>query len=223
MLDHHIQRAIVYKLALAQEMRFSELKPDTIENKLFDYHLKKVVAAKLVEKTQEGLYRLTQEGRRLGVHVLEDVQSLVDRAYSTLLLVIKNQDGEFLLYRRKNHPLKDKIGFMHALPRADESISETAAQVCKEKTGLAASFTRIGGGYSRVFNHGKLESFTHFDVLEATSISGELAQHDELADYFWVDERAFAKLEMLPLMEPLLAAYHAKDRPFYIEESLTAS
>ena len=45
MLDHHIQRQIVYQLAFVDSLRFGELKPDDLDNKLFTYHLKKVVSA----------------------------------------------------------------------------------------------------------------------------------------------------------------------------------
>jgi hypothetical protein len=45
MLDHHIQKSIVYDLAFAESLRFSDLKPPELENKAFTYHLKKVMKA----------------------------------------------------------------------------------------------------------------------------------------------------------------------------------
>ena len=84
MLDHHIQRSIVYRLALARRLKFSELKPDILDNKLFTYHLKKVISAGFAIKTADGYYKLTPEGRRLDAHVLDNTEALVDRAYSVL-------------------------------------------------------------------------------------------------------------------------------------------
>src|SRR6187549_3745870 len=105
MLDHHIQRSIVYNLAFADSLRFGELKPYDIDNKLFTYHLKKVVSAGYAVKLESGEYALTPEGRRVGKGALKKQSHLIDRAYSVLLLSIQREDGAWLLYRRQTHPL----------------------------------------------------------------------------------------------------------------------
>lgn len=115
MLDHHIQRTIVYTLAFAESMRFGELKPDELDNKLFNYHLKKVIAAGYVAKNDEGLYTLTSEGKRVGKGALKKQSRLIDRAYSILLLCVRREsDGAWLLVRRRTQPLLGLKGFMQA-------------------------------------------------------------------------------------------------------------
>lgn len=217
MLDHHLQRSIVYKLALSEGQRFSDLKPDSIENKLFDYHLKKVISAGLVEKASDGLYRLTSQGRRLGMRVLDTSQAIVDKADSVLFLAIQRSDS-WLLYRRRSHPLRDQVGFMHATPVSNEPVAVTAARECQKKTGLTCEFQPLGGGYFRVYQGEDLESFTHFTLLIAQSVSGELHQVDELADYFWVENPNFTAPDMLPNMQ-LLSEQCATSTPFFIEET----
>lgn len=218
MLDHHIQRSLVYKLALSSGLRFSELKPTDIENKLFDYHLKKVLQAGYVAKQEDGSYALTSEGRRLGVHVLDNVQALVDRAYSVLFLVIRRKtDGAWLLYKRKAHPLMGKIGFMHATPNSSELVTEIAHNICKEKTGLDCEFTPLGSGYFRVFNQGQLESFTHFTLLVCEDAQGELRQEDSLAEYTWFEAIDPEEKNLLPNMPTLLDLYQAQ-KPFFVDK-----
>lgn len=220
MLDHHLQRAIVYKLALATSLRFSELKPAGIENKLFDYHLKKAVRAKYVTKNSDGGYALTPEGRRLGIHVLDNTQALVDRAYSVLFLVIRRKsDGAWLLYKRKNHPLRGKTGFMHATPNSEEETITTAARECLEKTGVKASFKPLGSGYFRIFNENSLESFTHFTMLVGEDAVGDIAQNDEHAEYFWVSTIDQFNNDLLPNMPLLLEAYDKKEH-FFLEKKI---
>ncbi|HUP26445.1 MAG TPA: hypothetical protein VM124_02235 [Candidatus Limnocylindrales bacterium] len=220
MLDHHLQRAIVYKLAFAPSMRFSELKPDVIENKLFTYHLKKVVAAGFVDKKADGSYELTPEGRRVGMRVVDARHSLADRAESVLFLVIRRaHDKAWLLYKRATHPLLGKVGFMHAIPFADETASETAHNTCKEKTGITGQFRQLGGGFFRVYNQGELESFTHFELLVCEDAQGELSQADERAEYSWHKNPDFGASDMLPNMQTLGELYQA-NKPFYIEERL---
>lgn len=221
MLDHHIQRSIVYKLALHEGLRFSELKAPDLENKLFDYHLKKVVASGYVEKSKTGTYQLTPEGRRLGVHVLQNTQALVDRAYSVLFLAVRRAlDGAWLLYKRKNHPLIGNVGFMHATPNSEETILETAQRECYERTGLIAEFSVLGSGYFRIFRASKLESFTHFTLLTCNDASGALAQNDPHAEYFWVDTIDTLQQDLLPTMPVLLEKYAAGE-PFFIEQLIT--
>lgn len=220
-LDHHIQRSIVYKLALSQSLRFSELKPDDLDNKLFDYHLKKVVGSGLVEKNSSGLYGLTPEGRRLGVHVLEASQALIDRAYSVLFLVIKHEDtGKLLLYRRKNHPLYDRVGFMHVAPNALEPVTKTASKQTLDKTGLVADFNILGSGFFRIYDGEKLESFTNFTMLVCEDATGELKQNDDLAEYYWSDlQNIEASKNILPNMADLLKLYRT-GKPFFIDRTI---
>ena len=219
MLDHHLQRAIVYNLALAHSLRFSELKPDTVESKLFTYHLKKVVAAGYVAKDSDGLYSLTPEGRRLGIRVLYKQGAFEDQADSVLFLVVRRkQDGAWLLYKRSVHPLIGRVGFMHAPPRSDVSVVEAARTTCLEATGLDSDFTALGGGYFRVYNADNLESFTHFTLLVCDDAGGELTPNDKHAGYFWSRQPDFAGQQMLPNMTTLVELYQAA-KPFFIEKS----
>lgn len=220
MLDHHLQRSIVYRLALSHELHFSELKPDLIENKLFTYHLHKVEKAGYVKKDSNGLYTLTPEGRRLGIRVLQSQQALIDQPESVLFLVIRRKsDGAHLLYKRKVHPLIDRVGFMHITPNATEDTTATAQKACKEITGLDCKFSVLGGGYFRVYEGENLESFTHFTLLVCESAQGELVQNDEYADYYWEDKPDFADPSMLPDM-PTLADLYGAGELFFVEKTL---
>lgn len=220
MLEHHIQRSIVYRLALTPSLTFSELKPDTLENKLFTYHLKKTVSAGLVEKNADGRYALTAEGRVLGVHVLENTEAIIDRAYSVLFLVIRRKsDGAWLLYKRGSHPLYGRVGFMHVTPNATESSLQTASEVCKQRTGLDATFRALGSGFFRVYEGEKLESFTNFTLLVCEDAEGELQGDDELAEYFWEVSPDFSAPDMLPNM-PVLAELYHRNEPFFVEKKL---
>ena len=204
MLDHHIQKEIVYTLAFADRLRFGELKPSHLENKAFDYHLKKVIAAKYVAKNSDGTYSLTSEGKRVGKGALKKQSRLIDRAYSVLLLAIQRpEDGAWLLVKRKSQPLIGLTGFMNAQPIAEEETAQTAAKVCREQTGLSGKFIVHGHGYFRIFRAGDLESFIHFTLLKCTDIRGELHQNSELAEYYWDTDPDFSAPDMLPNMQTL--------------------
>ena len=204
MLDHHIQKSIVYDLAFAESLRFSDLKPDELENKAFTYHLKKVISAGLVEKLDDGRYTLTMKGRRVGKGALKKESRLLDRAYSILLLAVRNiEDDSWLLYKRQTQPLLGLTGFMQAQPVAETDARSTAEKTCFEQTGLRAEFAVQGHGYFRVYRQTELESFIHFTLLLARDPTGELLATAEQAGYFWQTAPDFSGADMLPNMQTL--------------------
>ncbi len=218
MLDHHIQQAIVHKLAFADRLRFSELKPDDIESKLFNYHLKKAIRAGYVAKTEDGLYALTHEGRKKDITSYKDQDADLLRAHSTLILIVRRLDGAWLLYQRHTHPLRGLKGFMHCTPSSTLSSHEQATKECKEKTGLQGDFDVLGNGYFRIFEGDKLESFTHFTMLFCNEISGELVQNSDYADYFWQETPDFSASDMLPTTACLNDFYH-EGKTFHVEKT----
>lgn len=202
MLDHHIQRQIVYQLAFADSLRFSELQPADLENKLFTYHLKKLVVAKLIVKLADGSYSLTSEGRRMGKGVLRREQKHVDRAYSILLLAIRRGD-DWLIFKRHTHPLIGLSGFMQARPIADELATKTAMRTCKEQTNLDGRFTVHGHGFFRMYRNDELESFINFTLLICTDTTGDLVTRSEFGEYQWQASPDFLGPDMLPNMQIL--------------------
>jgi hypothetical protein len=223
MLDHHLQRDVVYRLAQADSLSFTQLKPSLVDNKLFTYHLKKVVAAGYAAKDQDGRYRLTAEGRRLGLRVLDKPQELVDRAESVRFLVVRRRaDQAWLLYRRLTHPLINQVGFMHITPSASLDSSEAARQALLDQTGLKGTFEALGAGMFRVYRGKLLESFTHFTLLVCQDAQGQLKPANQYADYFWVQEPNFEASDMLPNMPTLVQLYQA-GQPFYVEKTLSAA
>ncbi|MEO8785303.1 MAG: MarR family winged helix-turn-helix transcriptional regulator [Candidatus Saccharimonadales bacterium] len=223
MLNHHLQRDVVYRLAQADSLSFTELKPRIIDNKLFTYHLKQVVSAGYVAKGADGRYSLTAEGRRLSVRVFDKPQDFVDRAESVLFLLVRRKaDNAWLFYRRLTHPLINQVGFMHALPDPKLDSAAVAQQALADQTGLTGSFTALGGGIFRVYRDKELESFTHFTLLVSEDAAGQLMPTDEYADYFWTAQPNFAAKDMLPNMTTLVDYYQA-GQPFYVEKTLSAA
>ena len=221
MLDHHIQRSIITRLSIVDEQTFSELQPDEIDNKLFTYHLKVVAREGLVEKTAGGKYRLTSEGKKSWRRSSQKVASVSERARSILFLIIRDKAGRWLLYKRKTHPLKDKIGFMHIFPTHLETVLETAQNQSLNQTNLQCTFSVAGSGFFRLICESSLESFTNFTLLYSLDATGVLSPKDDSADYFWEERPDFTSADMLPNMKKLTDYYLAGEFPFFIDETVT--
>ena len=217
MLTHHIQHAIIHKLVTNDGLTFSDLKPDDIDNKLFTYHLKITIREGFVEKVADH-YQLTSSGKKLWKRIKESPEKLASRSLSILYLMVHSKRLGWLLYTRKTHPLKDKIAFMHAYPRADLSIVESAKYEAKQKTGLDCDFKILGSGFFRTFESGELLSFTNFSFLECKEPRGKLLVNDPHATYEWVQNPDFSSSEMLPNMQKLMEVYSEGRFPFFIDE-----
>lgn len=221
MIDHHIQRTIISLLVSADSERFRDLKPEDLENKAFTYHLQKVVKSGLVEKNKEGKYRLTEEGRRLGRRLADTSYSLSVKPHSVLFLVVRRKaDGAWLLYKRKAHPLKDMVGFMHAAPHAGMRVGESASKELLAKTGLRATFQPMGGGFFHMYRDDQLESYTQFTLLISEDVEGELAARHEAAEYWWEVRPDFQGPGMLPNMPDLVSVYE-QGKSFFLDRVYT--
>jgi len=217
MLNHHIQKGIIYRLALESPLRFTDLKPDEIDNKLFSYHLKLVIKSGLVTKNSDSLYALTSEGKTLGVHVYSDVSDAFKRARSIILLAVRREDS-WLMYRRNNEPLRGFVGFMHCEPEAGIKLESRATNYLKETCSLRASFDVVGSGITSTFNKEKIESYVNFSVLLANSSEGEISADDPYASYFWVKDSELSKVILLPNMTSILELLSTGET-FFIDES----
>jgi len=199
MLEHYIQREIVYRLSLVEDERFSSLKPAEIENKLFDYHLKKVIRDGLVEKQVNGAYALTNEGVRIGKGALSSTKRLIDRAYSLLIIAVRNDDGAWLLYKRQSQPQLGKIGFLQAQPTAATDPLITAGEALGQ-IGIKSTCNVHGHGYIATYREDELVSYIHFTLLLAHTAAPDAVS----GQYTWVDDPDFSGDDMLPSM-PMLA------------------
>jgi len=204
MLDHHIQRNIIYQLAFADSMKFSELKPDDIESKLFTYHLKKVIVSGLVEKNENGTYCLSSQGRRVGKGALLKDSRMINRAYSIIIMAVRHEhDGAWLLSKRTTQPLIGLSGFMQSQPLPGVSSLQLASESLHKKTGLSGDFEFISSGLYTINKDDQLESYIHFTLLFCEKATGELSQNDPLGEYYFDLSPDFANPSMLPTASAL--------------------
>jgi hypothetical protein len=106
-IDHHLQLAIVQKLANSNaSISYSDLKQPEIENSLFSYHLNKLIRQGLVQKENQA-YTLTVDGLRW----LND-NGIVMRPTTSprisIALVVVNKEGNYLIGQRTGQ-FKTKI------------------------------------------------------------------------------------------------------------------
>lgn len=206
MPEHHLQRDILHLLVTSESARFSELKPKDIDGNVFTYHIQQLIKQKLVQKSTDGTYSLTARGKATGINILLTPTELLEQAHSVLFMAVRNENGDWLLRRRKAHPVFGKAGFIHGEPVLGESVTTTAAKVVQAKTGLNAEFIVRGSGYIRIFQSDAMESFTHFTLLETRNPSGQLINGSVTGENIWLRTPDFRADDMIPSMPDLVEA-----------------
>ena len=80
---HPIQSSILIVLLSKLEARFSQLNKLQVPSDQFNFHLKALIANKLVEKTTKGLYKLTNSGKEFANRFDTDNKEIEKTAYDS--------------------------------------------------------------------------------------------------------------------------------------------
>lgn len=203
MLTHHLQKQIIAKLVECETARYADLKPKQIEGNVFTYHLQALLRDKYVEKTDGGVYQLTNKGKLYGINNALGKEAALQQAHSIILLAIRD-GNRWLLRRRLVQPMYGKIGFIHGEPVASKAVLETAAGVLQRRTGLSGDYAVRGSGYICLKHDGELLSYVHFTMLEVSNLTGDLVPKDSHGENLWLTQPDFSHQDMLISMKDLV-------------------
>ncbi len=191
----HIQRDIITRLKNADSLRYAQLKPDReIPNDLYNYHLKKLVANGLVEKSATG-YTLSPAGKRhvADVHHTSDQDNRLFK-FNVLLIVTRVIDGELhvLNQRRTSQPSYGIVGIPGGTILKSEPLLEGARRKLQQEAGLDGTFSYIGTERRILHQDNKLFSDVLFPFCICRDATGEPTT-TEFGENFWVPiEQAIA-------------------------------
>lgn len=158
---HHIQRAILLKLAESTFLRFSQLQPPHIPNNTFSYHLKKLLELGYIEASPHG-YSVT----RKALKIVQDLEGHTRhlRPVTLAVLFITNPAGEVLLIERESQPFKHWLGAPSGIIHGGESLQQAAVRELQEKTTIvadASQFTQRGVLDFRYLQQDSNDMFIH--------------------------------------------------------------
>jgi len=192
---HEIQGSILKGLLLREEARFSELNTDNVPSDQFTFHLKQLTEQRIIEKTQEGLYRLTVSGKEYANRFDIDsgpIQIEKQAKLSVLVIASRINDGkrEYAMQTRLKQPFFGYRGFITGKMRMGESVFDTAARELMEETGLiASSLEHITIYHERIFSVEKeLLEDKYFFIFLAEDPKGDLISDFQGGKNEWVAE-----------------------------------
>lgn len=188
---HHIQRAILLKLAASSYMRFSQLQPSHIPNNTFSYHLKKLVELGYIEPSSHG-YSATRKALKIVQDL--DGQQRQTRPVTLAVLFITNPAGEVLLIERDSEPFKNWLGAPSGIIHGGESLQQAAVRELHENTTIIAEpvhLTARGVLDFRYLQQDSNDMFIHaigfvftYQYKGRVALQGKRAKHGMLS---WVN------------------------------------
>lgn len=184
MIEHHIQKDIIEKLARAKCVRFSDLKPQDLESNAFMYHLKQLMSEGLVDKTDDG-YSLSDQGLTFIDGFSFHTHKLRKQPKVISILAIRNNQDKWLLARRKNQPYIGKYMLPSGKQHFGESPEDHAKRELKEKMSLELPLRRRGLSDIRIYHEQQIITHVTAHVYEAVTDMKATPEQTEQFEYSW--------------------------------------
>lgn len=191
MITHDLQLHILRQLAQRTEgARYTDLRPDEVENDRYNYHLQYLVRSGLVEK-QDDSYRLSSSGKQ---HIIE-VQPLdltgyrVEKFKVAALAVVCREtvSGKQILYqKRASQPFAGNYEMVGGSIKKGESATSAAARRLREEADLVAEFRPVGTLRKIRYNSNvQIYGDIFFQVCLAYEAVGE-PKSSRFGEHFWL-------------------------------------
>lgn len=132
-----MEKAILQLFLLNNKLKFNEIEKTlkTRSNKL-NYHLKKLVSKKIIEKEKE-FYKLTDTSEYLIPYISEK------NPYLPVILILIGNKKQAFLYEREKRPYQKKLSLPGGRILSGESISNSVKRIMKEKHNINAKLQKI--------------------------------------------------------------------------------
>jgi predicted transcriptional regulator len=145
---HKAQISILEALRHNKALRFSELmQPTGLTSDAFKFHVRKLVHAGVVEKSEAGEYHLTVRGKEIANTINRNTRVSHKQPKLSVLLVITRKgehDTEYLVQKRLRHPFYGYWSFISGPVQWGEEPEISAQRELDKQTGLQAKLTVSG-------------------------------------------------------------------------------
>ena len=195
---HFIQKHILRELSQHPSLRYSQLQLRRVETNKFTYHLRKLMRDNLVKKVPDG-YALTTKGVHYCTRVNFDEYTVRIQPKIVTLVVCKNKNREYLMYRRTKRPFLGMIGFPYGKIHLGESVLTSVEREIVEKTGVTCPLSQKGIVYLLVSDaHGDVIEHMVCHVFYGDKPVGEALPHTKFGSIHWMSKKEIEEGPPMP-------------------------
>jgi predicted transcriptional regulator len=189
---HTIQQKILINILTSENgLRYRDLKPENVENDLFNYHLQKLVENGLLCK-EKYLYSLTEYGKYFieEISPINPLGNVADRfkvAVLVCLLDTSTKPTKILYQIRKRQPLYGEKQIIGGPVKKGELLIEAAERKLMEETKLTANLVQVGTIRKiRYVEKGNLFSDIFYHIFLSQDFKGNLEVKNEFGENYWI-------------------------------------
>jgi ADP-ribose pyrophosphatase YjhB (NUDIX family) len=209
-ITHHIARSIIAYLMTHEYARFSDMRPEKVDTNLFSYHLKLLVKAGYVTKTDNG-YTLSDNGLIYVDRVSIEKMKLRTQPKIITMLLIQDGYGKVLLQKRTKQPYINTWTLPYGKLHIDDvSVLDAARREAQEKLQFDPHKLRHAGDcYIVVGKHVALDegaragSLIDGDTLDLAQKTEFIIETRTLAHVVRFESDAIVATDDLQWVEPL--------------------
>ncbi len=214
---HWVQRHILKQLAFADSMRYRDLKPESIDGNLFQYHAKNLQDQGLISRNTDG-YQLTATGKAYVANLSQaKLMNARKLPRAVVMIIAKNNNDEYLLFRWARQPYRGQVSLPFGRRLYGQTSTESAADQLVFKTGHKAKLQFIGLADSIYQKDNVILDHLSITVFEAKNLVKENDPDGLTGEYFWGNPKDFSASETTPGFAQIVDWYNDKDRPPLLE------
>ena len=223
---HPIQAKALKVLLFNPSARFSQLNKDKVPTDQFNFHLKALICANIIEK-QNQKYCLTYKGKELAGRMDTEAEVIERQAKISLAIVPVKKVGKtrlYLVHQRLKQPYYGYYGAINGKIHWGEKVMDAAKRELFEETGLVAEEMTMLGVFhkSDYAQDGKLLEDKFFFRVRVDKFSGELKEVVAEGKNYWLTQEQVAKLDKTYKHFPKFLAEYDKDRIEFAEMDFLA-
>jgi len=216
---HRTQQFILAQLSEEDALRYSDMRPTSMEATQFLYHLRKLMSDGLVVKQDDGRYGLTAQGKLYIDRADQDNLNLRPQPRLGAMLICRSPEKGLLYVRRSVHSVKGYIGFpIIDIPLGFPlPLTDFVNDAAERKFGLKVSCTHRGDAYINVEHGDQLEG----SLLAHIMVADTIIFPPQLADDFCWEQDLTADDQNLRLAsgEVILKHLETEQQFFFLEYS----
>lgn len=193
------QNEILARFIRAENLRYSQARPEGIADDLYNYHLQFLVKKNYLEKMEDG-YQLTKQGKQYVAQL--DVWGMLKKKFKVSVIVWVIRKGkkgslEILYQERKRQPFYGDHAAIAGKILPGEKIVDAARRKLKEEAGLNGDFKFLGVVRTiRLDPRGEVLEDALYHICLCENAKGRLIEENDFGKQYWIDICEASKLEL---------------------------